>query len=115
MRLPMPSGSAARSAIGPHGLRLGVRHAFLACSPHPIDPGWNPAYAPRLAGFPSQHLLRLPEKLGRGYATYYFAPGTFAENSEGRRMLYYPQEASPFWVEVVTSKGDGKPGGRRAG
>jgi hypothetical protein len=29
------------------------------------------------------------------------------ENTEERKMCYHPQEASPFWVEVVISKSDG--------
>jgi hypothetical protein len=37
-----------------------------------------------------------------------FGPHTFAENPEESRMRYYPREASPFWVEVVSSKGGGR-------
>jgi hypothetical protein len=51
------------------------RRVFLACIPHPIEPDWDPVYAPRLAGFPVNICYAsLRGESGPEYATYYFDP-----------------------------------------
>jgi hypothetical protein len=83
------------------------RRVFLACIPH--DRGrLGPCLRSAPGRVSSPHLLRLPceEISDRNMRPHYFDPRTFVENSEERRMLYYPREASPFCVEVVISKGD---------
>jgi len=51
------------------------RRVFLACIPHPIEPDWDPVYAPRLAGFPVNICYAsLRGESGPEYATYCFAP-----------------------------------------
>ena len=67
--------------------------------------GPSPRSAP--GGFPVNICYAsLRGELGPEYATYSFDRLTFVESSEERTMRHFPREASPFWVEVILSKGD---------
>ncbi len=66
-------------------------------------------YGPRLAGFPVHVCyVDLGGADGPNRATYYFDPRTFSQDSEVRRMQYYAERESRFWVEVVISKIGGR-------
>ena len=98
-----------RSSFGLHGLPSRVPDAFSRLHSAAIEADRDPVHAPRLAGFLSTSATPpCGGELGPEYATYSFDRLTFVESSEERTMRHFPREASPFWVEVIISKGDGR-------
>lgn len=83
----------ARSSIRSHRFRPDVPALFWRTSPHPIDPDWDPEYAPRLDRVSGQHLLRL---LRAGYR----CPPIFQrrESCEFHFLLNSHQENCPPMV-----------------
>ena len=74
---------------------------LLGCVPDRIEAEWDPRFA-HLAGFP----LNLAYAGTHGEAavvlcTYWFDPGTYAEDGDRREMWYRPRHASPYRVCVV--------------
>ncbi|MBZ5657270.1 MAG: hypothetical protein LAO56_18540 [Acidobacteriia bacterium] len=112
-RHPYYSRSKHQERLGLAFVRV-FRRIFLDCLPRPIEAHWDPVYGPRLAGFPVNICYAdLRGEHGPYHATYYFDPRTFSEDSEARRMRYYPKPETLFWVEVVISKISGSSEARK--
>jgi hypothetical protein len=87
--------------------------AFIANIPVQIEAHWDPRYA-HLAGFPL-NLLYTGVRASEGdmaprptASCYWFDPGTYREDAQVREMLYFPREASPYYVRVTVRQDTGE-------
>ena len=81
------------------------RRVFLACIPHPIEPDWDPVYAPRLAGFPVNICYAsLRGEMGPEYAT---VQPNRAHIDAGGLGLEGPKNLTQFGNSLLTGKNTG--------
>jgi len=81
---------------------------FPALIPHAIEPYWDNAWAPSLAGFPLNivYAARM-DGIGLTRATYVFDPTTFVADEQSRQMRYRPAIDSDYSVLVKLRRDGG--------